>query len=82
MANLTITVDERTLRRARMRALEEGTSVNAVLGEYLEAYAGARREQEEAVRGFLSDARKGGTGSGGRRWTRDEIYDERLPRSS
>lgn len=32
MTNLTITVDEQTLKRARMRALEEGTSVNAVYG--------------------------------------------------
>ncbi len=30
MANLTITVDEQTLKKARMRALEEGTSVNAL----------------------------------------------------
>jgi hypothetical protein len=36
MTNLTITVDEQTLKRASMRALEEGTSVNAVLREYLE----------------------------------------------
>ena len=45
MTNLTITVDEQTLKRARMRALEEDTSVNAVLREYLEAYAGGTREQ-------------------------------------
>ena len=42
MTNLTITVDERTLRRARVRALE-GTPVNAVLGAYREEYAGVRR---------------------------------------
>ncbi len=39
MANLTIVVDEGTLKKARMRALEEGTSVNAVLRERLEEYA-------------------------------------------
>jgi hypothetical protein len=49
MTNLTITVDEGTLKRARMRALEEDTSVNAVLREYLEEYAGGRREQIERV---------------------------------
>jgi tryptophan synthase alpha subunit len=31
VANLTITVDGETVKRARMRALEEGTSVNALL---------------------------------------------------
>ena len=40
MANLTITVDEGTLKRARIQALEEDTSVNADLREYLEEYAG------------------------------------------
>ena len=82
MANLTIVVDEGTLKKARMRALEEGTSVNAVLREKLEEYAGARREQMEALERILEDSRKGGSGSGpgGRTWTRDEIYEERLGR--
>lgn len=40
MANLTITVDDRLLKQARMRALEDGTSVNALLRSYLERYAG------------------------------------------
>ena len=77
MTNLTITVDEQTLKRARIRALEEGTSVNAVLRDYLETYAGVSREQKEALQRILADARKGGTGSGpgGRKWTREELYD-------
>ncbi len=48
MTNLTITVDEQTLKKARIRALEEGTSVNAILRDYLETYAGVRRERREA----------------------------------
>ncbi len=82
MANLTITVDEGTLKRARMRALEEDTSVNAVLREYLEEYAGGRREQLEAARRIIEDARRGGAGSGpgGRKWKREDAYEERLGR--
>ena len=82
MANLTIVVDEGTLKKARIRALEEGTSVNAVLRERLEEYAGARREQMEALERILEDSRRGGSGSGpgGRTWTRDEIYEERVGR--
>jgi hypothetical protein len=82
VTNLTITVDEATLKRARMRALQEGTSVNAVLRDYLEAYAGVRRERREAARRILADARKGGVGSGrgGRTWTREDLYEERLGR--
>ena len=39
MANLTISVDGEVLKRARIRALEEDTSVNAVLGGFLKEYA-------------------------------------------
>ncbi|MBM3686893.1 MAG: hypothetical protein FJW85_07835 [Actinobacteria bacterium] len=49
MTNLTITVDEETLRRARIRALEEGSSVNAVLREYLSRYAEDRGRAERPV---------------------------------
>lgn len=80
MANLTITVDDGTLKRARIRALEEDTSVNAVLREYLEEYAGGRREQIEAARRIIEDARRGGAGSGpgGRKWRREDAYEDRL----
>jgi plasmid stability protein len=82
VANLTITVDEQTLKKARIRALEEGTSVNAVLRDYLESYAGVRRERLEALQRILEDSRKGGSGSGpgGRTWTREDAYEERLGR--
>ena len=40
MANLTIVVDDGVLRRARKKAIDQGTSVNAVVGAYLEQYAG------------------------------------------
>lgn len=82
MTNLTITVDEQTLKRARMRALDEDTSVNAVLREYLEEYAGSRQEQIEAARRIIEDAQRGGTGSGpgGRKWKREDAYEERLGR--
>lgn len=80
MTNLTITVDEETLKRARIRALEEGTSVNAVLREYLERYAGARREQLEALQRIIESSREStsGSGPGGRTWTREELYDRSL----
>jgi hypothetical protein len=76
VANLTITVDERLLRQARMRALEDGTSVNALLRSYLERYAGAG-DAADALQAFAGLARtsEASSGSGGRTWTRDEIHD-------
>ncbi len=73
MANLTITVDDNMLKRARIKALENGTSVNAILRAHLETYAEEKREREEAVEGLLELA--------GRRrrrlvrWTRDELHE-------
>ena len=82
MANLTITVDEETVKRARMRALEEGTSVNAVLRDYLEDYAGVRRERQEAWRRIQELARKSGVGSGGEGLPkRDDLYDRPIMRN-
>jgi hypothetical protein len=75
MANLTITIDEEVLRKARMRALAQGTSVNAILAEYLEAYADLQARQEEATRSLLRLSRKAKSGSARRRWTRDELHE-------
>lgn len=75
MTNLTISVDDEALRRARIRALEEGTSVSAVLGEYLRTFAGLRRTQNQAIREILEISERSNSGSGGRKWSRDELYD-------
>jgi hypothetical protein len=76
MANLTITIDARLLKQARMRALEDGTSVNAVLRTYLERYAGSD-DQSEARAEILRLAAQSHASSGpeGRTWTREELYD-------
>jgi plasmid stability protein len=75
MANLTITVDDEVLKRARMRALEQDTSVNAVLREYLEAYSGVRREQLEAVSKVISLSDEVSSRRGDRSWSRDELHE-------
>jgi hypothetical protein len=81
MANLTITVDEETVKRARIRALEEGTSVNALLRSYLEEYSGVRREREEAGRKLLELAKNSKMSSKGQSLPkREELYDRPLCR--
>ncbi|MDP8901778.1 MAG: hypothetical protein M3N33_11690 [Actinomycetota bacterium] len=81
MANLTITVDEETVKRARIRALEEGTSVNALLRGYLEEYSGVRRERREAGRKLLELAKSSRMSSGGKGLPkREELYDRPIGR--
>lgn len=77
MANLTITVDEQTLKRARIRAIERGESVNAYLAEQLRHYAGTDQPKQDPWARFDEIADRLDTGSGpeGRTWTRDELYE-------
>ena len=51
--NLTITMADSTLERARTRALEEDTSVNAVLRKYLGSYAETTRRRRRALESLL-----------------------------
>ena len=78
MTNLTLTIDEKLLTRARIRALEQGTSVNALVREFLESYAGSVGN-ERAVDGFLDigDRSVAGAEGSGRDWAREDIYAER-----
>lgn len=73
--NLTIVVDDDTLKRARIRAIQENTSVNAVLREYLTAYAGADRHRTEACERLLALSRACTSRRGGATWTREELHE-------
>jgi len=75
MANLTISVDDDLLRRARVRAAELGTSVNAVLREYMRAWAGEAELRARAVASLLKRSKRARNGRGGRRWSRDELHE-------
>lgn len=76
MTNLTITVEEDVLKRARIRAIQEGTSVNAVLRAFLEDWSG-KAQGDHAAAELVALARRvtSGSGPGGRTWTRDDLHD-------
>jgi hypothetical protein len=76
MANLTVTIDAELLKRARIRALERGVSVNRLVAEYLEDFAGPDRTRR-ATRELLLLSRSSSSGSGpeGRSWTRDQLHE-------
>lgn len=77
MGNLTIAIDDDVLRRARVRAAENGTSVNAVLRRELEHYAGGTPnliERFVELENLVPDqgSRKG------RDWKREDLYRDRI----
>lgn len=73
--NLTITIDDEVLKRARMRALQENTSVNALVRDYLEKYAGSKRQRRQAVADLLRLSQESGSRRGSSTWSRDELHE-------
>jgi len=74
MANLTLSIDDELLRQARIRALHEGTSVNALVRVYLERLT-ARGVDDGVFDALMTFTGRTGRAGAGRRWTRDELYD-------
>ena len=75
--NLTISVDEELLVRARALAREQGTSVNALLRKYLETLVGEQPGDLVADELLMLMHTHGGR-SGGRKIGRDELYEDRI----
>jgi plasmid stability protein len=63
MKNITVTLDDETYRKARIRAAELNTSVSAVVRKYLTQFAEGEsrferlKKQEEAVRARIEKLR-------------------------
>ena len=76
MVNVTVSLDADTLRRARIHALEQGTSVNALVRAYLGGLVSADRSQDVGRR-LVARAQRlaADSGASGRTWSRDDLYD-------
>jgi hypothetical protein len=75
MRNVTIALDEATLRAARRIAAERSTSLNTLIRDFLERLTlresharGARQRIAELVREAKAEV-------GERTWTRDELHE-------
>ena len=78
MKNITIAVDDETYRRARLKAVERGTSVSALVKQYLDGVAktadesGKLRRAEDQVRDQIERFRAGD------RLTRSELHNREI----
>lgn len=77
LMNLTLSVDDRLVERAREVARQQGTSLNALIRQYIETLAG-RRSGEELVRELDRLWSEGSGRSGGERIRREDAYAGRL----
>jgi hypothetical protein len=77
--NLTVQLDTDVVRKAKVLAARRGTSVSALVARELDALVAQDERYEEARRRALEVLARA-TPRGGRSWTRDDIYAERLDR--
>ncbi|MEM1332151.1 MAG: DUF6364 family protein [Actinomycetota bacterium] len=75
MANLTVAIDDDLLQRARQRALANGTSVNALVRDYLTSYAGDDEMASRRAFVELAQRMEAELDYSNRTWTRDDLYD-------
>ena len=77
MAKLTLSIDEEIVRRARIRALEQGTTINAAIRQMLEAYADGHSEQAAAAADLVALSRSSSDCRRGATWSRDDLHERR-----
>ena len=74
MKNVTLSVDEKTLRGARRYAAERNTSVNALVREFLTEIACRETRAQEARRRIRELSDGSGARIGRKSWSRDELH--------
>ena len=77
MANLTLSLDDGLLQKAREAALRDNTSVNALVREYLSRYVDARSRRLQALDGFDAVADRSSSSSSGS-WSRESLHERSL----
>jgi plasmid stability protein len=74
MSNITLNVDDNTYRTARIVAAERGTSVSAMVRDYLQSLRPS--QQDERVNALAETFEWANNGySASSRLSRDELYD-------
>ena len=82
MSNLTLAIDDELLRDARIKALQNGTSVNEICRRAIEQFVGresAGERQATALRATFAFAKPRHAGSGPLWEGRDVLYEDRVP---
>jgi hypothetical protein len=73
--NITLSIDEQIVKRARQKLQAVGKSVNEEIREHLQHVAGDDNLEKDIE--FLRSSAGLGN-SGDRKWNREELYEDRL----
>jgi len=74
--NVTLSIDDEVIRKARLQAEALGTSVNQLVRDYLETLAG-KTDPRDDIAEFEQLWGKAHGNSGGWKFNREEIYERR-----
>jgi len=74
--NVTLSIDDQLLEKARKHASATGTSVNQMVRDYLKSVVG--EDDIEAQIAFLNETSGRGNPDPDWKWNREEIYEERM----
>jgi predicted transcriptional regulator len=75
MANITLKVDDKLLKKARDLANKRKTSINAIIRQKIAEFAESDMSRTAAVNGLESFYRKSRARLGKKRWIRDELHE-------
>ena len=60
MSNITLSIDDEIIKQARLRAVQEGTSLSAKMREFLQRYASGTDDSVSPDLSFVENARSFG----------------------
>lgn len=77
MPNVTVSIPDHLLEKARKYAAQRGTSLNSLIREYLEELVGLDRERLEGTLNELLELSDRHTGKL-EKWRREDLYEGRV----
>ena len=79
--NITLSIDEETVKKVRRIALNKDTTLTAMVRDYLTSVANSdAADRKEQVARLMRSTERLSRDMGPRTWTRDDLYDRKVLR--
>ncbi len=75
MTNFTITLDEEDLKQARIAAVQQGTSLNAIIRNFIKEFVSRNQRYQQTTDRILKKTECSTFSSSGCKWTREDLYE-------
>ncbi len=75
MTNVTLSIDKEELKQARVLALQQGSSLNAVICQFVKNYIGDLKHYQQVTERIMQQAENSQYYSEGKKWIREELHE-------